>query len=212
MSNGLLVRTIPRLRPAQVSLLPLVAEGYGIVDPVVVPLESDPAQVVDGCVARVEALTAALIAAGYADGQRLIVGGFSGGAWLAALLLGHSSLFAAGIACSGVYDRIGRQIARFLGLAPGDEARVPAPLAAAGAITRPLLLVYGAEDEPCRRQAAALAAAVREAGGTVSVRAVAGEGHFYEERRSRLAVMRQLVGWCLRHAPVQHTMMVPDHA
>jgi dipeptidyl aminopeptidase/acylaminoacyl peptidase len=88
-----------------------VTQGYCVMDQMAMPLI--PAEgkkrandtFVEQLVMNAEAAIKALSDAGYGDSERVAVGGHSYGAFMTANLLSHTSLFKAGLALSGAYNR-----------------------------------------------------------------------------------------------------------
>ena len=101
-------------------------------------------------VANAEAAIKAVVDKGYADRNRIAVGGHSYGAFMVANLLSHSNLFAAGIARSGAYNRtltpFGFQSeSRSYWEAP-DVYYTMSPFMHADKMKTPLLLAHGEAD------------------------------------------------------------------
>jgi dipeptidyl aminopeptidase/acylaminoacyl peptidase len=128
---------------------------------------------------------------GWGDpGRVALMGGSAGGLAVLRVLADHPGLCAAGVALYPVCDLLDlaatthRYEAHYthhlVGPLPGseDEHRARSPLFHAGRIRDPLLLLHGTEDVVVPpAQSAALADAVRNAGGTVEHHQYEGEGH-----------------------------------
>src|SRR5690606_4185692 len=87
-----------------------VTRGYAIMDQTEMPIVGEGAEepndaFVEQLVANAEAAIDYIEARGIGDRSRIAVGGHSYGAFMAANLLSHSDLFAAGLARSGAYNR-----------------------------------------------------------------------------------------------------------
>ena len=118
------------------------------------------------------------------------MGGSAGGLTVLRVLADHPGLCAAGVALYPVCDLLDlaatthRYEAHYthhlIGPLPGseDEHRSRSPLFQADRIRDPLLLLHGTDDMVVpAAQSAALAEAVRAAGGTVELHEYEGEGH-----------------------------------
>ena len=87
-----------------------VTQGYVVLDRAAFPIigadkEEPNDSFREQLVANAEAAINAVVERGFADPNRVAVGGHSYGAFMVANLLSHSNLFAAGIARSGAYNR-----------------------------------------------------------------------------------------------------------
>jgi dipeptidyl aminopeptidase/acylaminoacyl peptidase len=143
-------------RPSGASHLFLLTQGYGVMDnptmPIVARDGKEPNDTyVEQLVASAEAAVQHLVTMGVGDRDRMAVGGHSYGAFMTANLLSHTSLFRAGIARSGAYNRT---------LTPfgfqGEERdywKAPelytamSPFTYAAQMKTPLLLVHGMADD-----------------------------------------------------------------
>jgi len=139
------------------------------------------------------------------------VGGHSYGAFMTANLLAHSTLFKAGIARSGAYNRtltpFGFQTERrSFWEAPEVYDRV-SPFRYAGQISAPLLLIHGVQDANSGTypiQSQRLFDAIRGNGGTARLVLLPYESHAYLARESVLHMLAEQFSWLerwLRTAP-----------
>ena len=143
------------LYPSWSSPIYWVTQGYLVLDRATFPIigegtyepnDSFRTQLVDNA----EAAINAVVKKGYADRNRIAVGGHSYGAFMVANLLSHSDLFAAGIARSGAYNRtltpFGFQSeSRSYWEAP-EVYYTMSPFMHADKMKTPLLLVHGEAD------------------------------------------------------------------
>ncbi|WP_062216423.1 S9 family peptidase [Streptomyces sp. NBRC 109706] len=152
-----------------------------------------------------------LVAAGLADPERLGVGGWSYGAYLAGWALTRTDRFRAAVIGAGIYDmaalvrspRLGPAWRRFF---PGADLTDDAPYDAVSPLHRaagtgtPTLLVHGTEDGKVevghsRRMHRALTAA----GTTTRLVELAGEGHTVQGEESRLRLLTEVEEWFTTH-------------
>jgi dipeptidyl aminopeptidase/acylaminoacyl peptidase len=175
------------------------------------PVVGDPETMNDTFVEQVVAAARAAIDAldemGVVDRGRVVASGHSYGAFMAATLLAHTDLFAAGIARSGAYNRtltpFGFQTERrTFWEAPEVYQRV-SPFAHANRIDRPLLLVHGAADSNSGTypvQSERLFQAIQGHGGVARLVVLPFEDHVYRSRESVLHVIAETFEWAERHA------------
>jgi dipeptidyl aminopeptidase/acylaminoacyl peptidase len=185
--------------------------GYAVLDgasmPVVGSAEKANDTFVEQIVASAKAAIDKAVEMGVTDRDRVVVGGHSYGAFMTANLLAHSSLFRAGIARSGAYNRtltpFGFQSERrTLWQAPKVYLEV-SPLLHADKIHPPLLLIHGeADNNPGTFpvQSERLYQAVRGNGGTVRYVSLPHESHGYAARESVEHALAEMIGWADRHA------------
>ncbi len=139
---------------------------------------------------------------GYADRNRVLIGGHSYGAFMAAHLLAHSDLFAAGIARSGAFNRtltpFGFQAERrTLWEAPEFYLKI-SPISHADKIKKPLLLIHGEMDSNSGTyplQSRRMFQAIRGNGGTARLVMLPREEHWYYARESCLHVIWEMLQW-----------------
>jgi dipeptidyl aminopeptidase/acylaminoacyl peptidase len=143
------------LYPSWGSPIYWVTQGYVVLDRAAFPIIGEGTDEPNDSfrtqlVANAEAAIKAVVDKGYADRNRIAVGGHSYGAFMVAILLSHSNLFAAGIARSGAYNRtltpFGFQSeSRSYWEAP-DVYYTMSPFMHADKMKTPLLLVHGEAD------------------------------------------------------------------
>ena len=143
------------LYPSWGSPIYWVTQGYVVLDRAAFPIIGEGTDEPNDSfrtqlVANAEAAIKAVVNKGYADRNRIAVGGHSYGAFMVANLLSHSNLFAAGIARSGAYNRtltpFGFQSeSRSYWEAP-DVYYTMSPFMHADKMKTPLLLVHGEAD------------------------------------------------------------------
>jgi len=143
------------LYPSWGSPIYWVTQGYIVLDRAAFPIIGEGKDEPNDSfrtqlVANAEAAINAVVEKGYADRNRIAVGGHSYGAFMVANLLSHSNLFAAGIARSGAYNRtltpFGFQSeSRSYWEAP-EVYYTMSPFMHADKMKTPLLLVHGEAD------------------------------------------------------------------
>ena len=143
------------LYPSWGSPIYWVTQGYLVLDRAAFPIIGEGTDEPNDSfrtqlVANAEAAINAVVGKGYADRNRIAVGGHSYGAFMVANLLSHSNLFAAGIARSGAYNRtltpFGFQSeSRSYWEAP-EVYYTMSPFMHADKMKTPLLLVHGEAD------------------------------------------------------------------
>ncbi len=197
------------LRLVAPSPLFLVLEGYAVLMDATMPVLGDPETVnntyVEQVTASAKAAVDELVRRGVADPARIVVGGHSYGAFMTANLLAHTSLFAAGIARSGAYNRtltpFGFQSERrTYWEAPELYARV-SPFTYADRIRKPLLLIHGMADNNSGTfpvQSERLFEAIRGNGGTARLVMLPFEAHGYRARESVLDTLAEMIDWADR--------------
>ena len=143
------------LYPSWGSPIYWVTQGYLVLDRAAFPIIGEGTDEPNDSfrtqlVANAEAAINAVVEKGYADRNRIAVGGHSYGAFMVANLLSHTNLFAAGIARSGAYNRtltpFGFQSeSRSYWEAP-EVYYTMSPFMHADKMKTPLLLVHGEAD------------------------------------------------------------------
>ncbi|MEK9612752.1 MAG: prolyl oligopeptidase family serine peptidase [Flavobacteriaceae bacterium] len=143
------------LYPSWGSPIYWVTQGYVVLDRAAFPIIGEGTDEPNDrfrsqLVSNAEAAINAVVEKGYADRNRIAVGGHSYGAFMVANLLSHSNLFAAGIARSGAYNRtltpFGFQSeSRSYWEAP-EVYYTMSPFMHADKMKTPLLLVHGEAD------------------------------------------------------------------
>jgi dipeptidyl aminopeptidase/acylaminoacyl peptidase len=186
-----------------------VLRGYAVLSRATMPVIGDPETMNDTYIEQVNAAATAHIRAlsemGIADPARVAVGGHSYGAFMAANLLAHTDLFAAGIARSGAYNRsltpFGFQTERrSFWEAPQIYDRV-SPFRYANQISAPILLIHGAQDSNPGTfpvQSERLFQALQGTGGTARFVLLPHESHGYLARESVLHMLAEQFSWLER--------------
>jgi dipeptidyl aminopeptidase/acylaminoacyl peptidase len=152
---------------------------------------------------------------GIIDRTRVGVGGHSYGGMMTANLLAHTDLFAAGFACSGVYNlthtHFGVQYERRSYWEVRDTYIKMSALTFADRIKAPLLLVHGAADthpHTPRMEAERLFTAVSGNGGTTRLVLLPYEDHVYSARESLMHLTAEMLDWAdkyVKNAPPRGT-------
>jgi len=157
-------------------------------------------------VANAEAAINALVNKGFADRDRVAVGGHSYGAFMVANLLSHSNLFAAGIARSGAYNRtltpFGFQSeSRSYWEAP-EVYYTMSPFMHAEKMKTPLLLVHGQADNNSGTyplQSERYYNALKGLGATTRLVMFPKESHGYRAKETILHLIWEQDQWLERH-------------
>lgn len=194
-------------RPGGSSHLFALLQGYGVMDNPTMPIvamdgkESNDTYV-EQLVASAEAAVDQLASMGVGDRDRIAVGGHSYGAFMTANLLAHTSLFRAGIARSGAYNRTltpfgfqGEE--RSYWQAPDLYERM-SPFTYADKIQTPILLVHGMADNNTGTypvQSERMYAAIKGHGGTVRYVQLPAEAHGYAARESVGHTLFEMLSW-----------------
>jgi len=182
-------------------------KGYAILDnpslPIIGEGDAEPNDTyVEQLVAGAQAAIDKLVSMGVADPEKIAVGGHSYGAFMAANLLAHSRLFAAGIARSGAYNRtltpFGFQSEeRTLWDAPETYIKM-SPFMHAHQIKTPLLLIHGEADNNSGTfpmQSERFYTALKGNGGTARLVLLPHENHMYRARESILHMLWEMEKW-----------------
>ncbi len=192
------------------SILFFALRGYAVLNDAEIPVVGDPLTANDTFVQQISAGAKAavdkLVELGIADRERIGVAGHSYGAFMAANLLAHTGLFAAGIAKSGAYNRtltpFGFQGERRTFWEASEVYMRLSPFTVAHKIDEPLLLIHG-EDDPnpgtFPLQSERLFAGIRGHGGTARLVVLPKESHGYQARTSILHVLSEMFDWFDRH-------------
>ncbi|WP_306590180.1 prolyl oligopeptidase family serine peptidase [Geothrix sp. 21YS21S-4] len=180
--------------------------GYVVLDSATMPVVGDPKTVNDTYLDQVIASAKAAIdkadELGVIDPKRVGVGGHSYGAFMTANLLAHSTLFQAGIARSGAYNRtltpFGFQSERrTLWEAPEMYLKV-SPFMAADHFHAPILLIHGEADNNSGTfplQSERLYAALKGNGQKVRYVTLPLESHGYAARESVEHTLWEMLRW-----------------
>src|ERR1700688_959559 len=185
--------------------------GYAVLDDASMPIvgagTAEPNDTfVEQLVLDAEAAVDEMVLRGVAERGRIAIGGHSYGAFMAANLLVHSRLFAAGIALSGAYNRtltpFGFQAEeRTLWQAPQAYLAM-SPLLHADEIGAPILLVHGQADSNSGTdplQSERFYAALKGLGATARLVLLPFESHGYRARESILHLLWEEDRWLERY-------------
>ncbi|KAK6069209.1 hypothetical protein SCUP515_09092 [Seiridium cupressi] len=188
----------------------LLLAGYAIIDDVSFPIIGDPKAMYDTyleqLVSNAEAAVAEVIRLGVADPDRIGVTGHSHGALMTANLLAHSTLFRAGVATSGSYNKtftpFGFQSERRSVWEARDVYLKASPFLAADKIKAPLLIMHGADDANPGTppfQSNMLYEAIRGNGGITRLVILPHEPHWYTAQESNEQVVYEMINWFDKH-------------
>lgn len=182
--------------PSYGSFIYWVMKGYAVLDNAAFPIvgegEKEPNDsFIPQLVANAEAAIDAVDALGYADRNRVAVGGHSYGAFMTAHLLSNSNLFAAGIARSGAYNRsltpFGFQSEQ-RNLWDDPELYITmSPFFSVNRVKAPVLLVHGeADNNPgtFTLQTERYFQALKNLGGTARMVILPRESHGYAAKEN----------------------------
>lgn len=198
-------------RPQGTSVLFLLTQGYAVLSSPSLPIigegEAEPNDTyVEQLLAGIEAAVEYVVNRGIAERDRLGIGGHSYGAFTTANVLAHSTLFQAGIARSGAYNRTltpfgfqGEQ--RTFWEAPDTYIRL-SPFTHAAKITAPLLLIHGANDGNAGTyplQTERFYEALKGLGATVRWVVLPLEDHGYSSREAIGHALWEMVQWYDRY-------------
>lgn len=189
-----------------ISHLFLLTQGYAILDNATMPVVGDPETMNNTYVEQVVASAKAAIdkatEMGVTDPNRVGVGGHSYGAFMTANLLAHSSLFKAGVARSGAYNRtltpFGFQSERRTFWEAPDMYLKISPFAFADKIKTPILLIHGEADDNTGTfpiQSERMYQAIKGNGGTVRYVTLPYEAHGYLGLESVEHVQWEMLQW-----------------
>lgn len=194
-------------RPAGISHLFLLTQGYAILDnpafPIIGQNGAEPNDTyVEQLVADAQAAVDAVVGMGVADRDKIAVGGHSYGAFMTANLLAHTRLFRAGIARSGAYNRtltpFGFQAEQRTYWEATDTYTKMSPFTYAPDIKDPILLIHGEADDNSGTfpiQSERFYAALKGAGATVRYVTLPNEPHGYRARESTGHTLWEMSQW-----------------
>ncbi|MBX2930472.1 MAG: S9 family peptidase [Chitinophagaceae bacterium] len=185
-----------------------VTQGFAVLDNAEMPIVSTDEtkkpndNFIEQLQMNAEAAIDYLVNAGIVDRNKVAIGGHSYGAFMTANLLAHTSLFKAGIARSGAYNRT---LTPF-GFQNEDRTYWQAPqlyyemspFSYANKIKTPLLLIHGEIDEnpgtfPINSER--LYNAIKGHGGTVRYVSLPYEGHSYRAKENLLHMLWEQNEW-----------------
>jgi dipeptidyl aminopeptidase/acylaminoacyl peptidase len=204
--------TFTRLRQYRLLLL----SGYAIIDSAAFPIVGDPRKAYDTyteqLVANAKAAVDEAVRLGVADPERIGVTGHSHGALMTANLLAHSTLFRAGVATSGSYNKsltpFGFQNERRSVWEAPDVYTKASTFYYADKLKTPLLLVHGGDDAnpgTTPLQSVKLYEAIRGNGGVTRLVMLPHEPHWYAARESNEQLVYEMLRWFdkyVKNAPV----------
>lgn len=192
--------------PKPLSIQMLLFEGYIVLDKTQIPVIGDPMTMNDTFIEQISESAKAAI--NKLDEMKLInpekvaIGGHSYGAFMAANLLAHTDLFAAGIGRSGAYNRtltpFGFQAERRNLWDAKDTYMKMSPFLHADKIKEPFLMIHGKVDSNSGTfplQSERLFQAIKGLGGTARLVLLPRESHSYKARESILHTIAETVNW-----------------
>ena len=194
--------TFTRLRQYRLLLL----SGYAIIDSAAFPIVGDPRKAYDTyteqLVANAKAAVDEAVRLGVTDPDRVGVTGHSHGALMTANLLAHSTLFKAGAATSGSYNKsltpFGFQNERRSVWEAPDVYTKASTFFYADKLKTPLLIVHGGDDAnpgTTPLQSTKLYEAIRGNGGTTRLVMLPYEPHWYAARESNEQLIYEMLRW-----------------
>ncbi|MDX2192717.1 MAG: prolyl oligopeptidase family serine peptidase [Gemmatimonadales bacterium] len=195
------------VRPGGASHLFLLTQGYGVLDGPTMPIvgegDAEPNDsYVEQLTASAKAAVDELARRGVGDPARVAVGGHSYGAFMTANLLAHTSLFKAGIARSGAYNRTLTPFGFQQEERPYWQARdiytKMSPFTYADSVKTPILLLHGMNDDNSGTfpiQSERFYAALKGNGATVRYVQLPGEAHGYLARESVGHTLWEMARW-----------------
>lgn len=194
--------TFTRLRNYRLLLL----AGYAIIDNAAFPVIGDPKKAYDNymeqLVGDAKAAVDEAVRLGVTDPERVGVTGHSHGALMTANLIAHSSLFRAGVATSGSYNKtltpFGFQSERRSVWEAPEVYQKVSPFFYADKIKTPLLIVHGEDDAnpgTTPLQGVKLFEAIRGNGGTTRLVMLPHEPHWYASLESNEQLIYEMITW-----------------
>ncbi|MFT3693867.1 MAG: prolyl oligopeptidase family serine peptidase [Kofleriaceae bacterium] len=184
----------------------LLLSGYAIIDNAAFPIVGDPKKAYDTYEEQLEmdaqAAVDTAVKTGVVDRDRIAVTGHSHGALMTANLIAHTTLFKAGAATSGSYNKtltpFGFQSERRSVWKAPDVYKKVSPFFFADKIKLPLLIVHGMEDAnpgTTPLQAEKLFEAIRGNGGTARLVMLPHEPHWYSAMESNEQLAYEELAW-----------------
>ena len=188
------------------SHLLFLTQGYGVMDNPTMPIigagETANDTYVEQLMASAEAAVDKIVDMGMADRGRIGVAGHSYGAFMTANLLAHGSLFGAGAARSGAYNRtltpFGFQSEQRTFLEVPQIYEKMSPFFFAHKIEDPILLIHGEADNNSGTfpiQSERFYMALKGNGKTVRYVTLPLESHGYASRESNMHVLYEWIAW-----------------
>ena len=188
-----------------------VTKGYVVLDQATFPIvgegDDEPNDTFrDQLVANAKAAIDAVDKLGYVDIKRIAVGGHSYGAFMVANLLSHSSLFSAGIARSGAYNRtltpFGFQSEQRSYWEAPNVYYDMSPFMHADKMKTPLLIIHGEADNNSGTypmQSTRYFNALKGLGATARLVILPNESHGYKAKESILHLLWEQDQWLEKH-------------
>jgi dipeptidyl aminopeptidase/acylaminoacyl peptidase len=184
----------------------LLTQGYAILDNATMPVIGDPDTMnntyVEQIVSSAKAAIDKAVEMGVTDRNRVGVGGHSYGAFMTANLLAHSTLFRAGVARSGAYNRtltpFGFQSEQRTFWQAEDIYLKMSPFAFADKLKAPILLIHGMADDNSGTfpiQSERMYQALKGNGGNVRYVQLPYEAHGYQGLESVEHVLWEMITW-----------------
>lgn len=195
-------QTFTRLRQYRLLLL----AGYAIIDNAAFPIVGDPKKAydtyLDQLVDDAKAAVDEAVKLGVVDPERIAVTGHSHGALMTANLLAHTSLFRAGMATSGSYNKtltpFGFQSERRSVWEAQNVYLKASTFFFADKLKSPLLIMHGEDDAnpgTTPLQAHKLYEAIRGNGGTARLVMLPHEPHWYTAQESNEQFVAEMLRW-----------------
>jgi len=187
-----------------------LAMGYAVLNnpsmPIIGEGDAEPNDTyIQQLVADAQAAVDEVVRRGVADRERIAIGGHSYGAFMTANLLAHSTLFKAGIARSGAYNRtltpfgFQSEERNYWQAQPVYEAM--SPFNFADRIKAPLLMIHGEDDDNSGTfpiQSERLYAAIKGLGGNARLVLLPNEAHRYRARESIMQMLAESNDWLVQ--------------
>ena len=184
----------------------LLLSGYAIIDSAAFPIVGDPKKAYDTYLQQLvddaQAAVDTAVGTGVVDRDRIGVTGHSHGALMTANLIAHTTLFRAGVATSGSYNKtltpFGFQSERRSVWKARDVYLKVSPFFVAEKIKLPLLIMHGQDDAnpgTTPLQAVKLYEAIRGNGGTSRLVMLPHEPHWYSSMESNEQLAYEEVRW-----------------
>lgn len=188
-----------------------VTQGYAIMDAAEMPIVGEGSQqpndnFVDQLTMNAEAAVGKITEMSIGDKDRIAVGGHSYGAFMTANLLAHTTLFKAGIARSGAYNRtltpFGFQNEQRTYWQAPEVYYKMSPFSFANKIKAPILLIHGEADNNTGTfpiQSERLYNAIKGNGGTARLVFLPHESHGYAAKENILHMLWEMDQWLERY-------------
>jgi dipeptidyl aminopeptidase/acylaminoacyl peptidase len=183
-----------------------VLDGYALIDNAAMPIIGSPDVVnntyVEQLTMDAQAAVDKAVEMGVVDRNKIGVFGHSYGAFMTANLLAHTSMFHAGVAESGAYNRtltpFGFQAEQRTFWEAPDVYTKMSPFWFADKIKTPILLIHGEADDNTGTfpiQSERMYAAIRGNGGTVRLVMLPNEAHGYRGKETMEHVLYEEIAW-----------------